>query len=114
MGKGEQNKLYAVEIETTRGRRERVWPEGGSELVDVETAEGRFGRRIEDIMRGQPVEGRAASDIAAVHLVAVTVEILEGKAPEGERKQTSKQTSRDVETRRRAWGWKSEPQKRAA
>ncbi len=114
MAKSEQNKLYAVEIETTRGRRERVWPEGGSELVDVETAEDRFGRVQDDLEIGEPIEGRAASDIAAVHLVAVTVEILEEKAPEGERKQTSKQTSRDVETRRRAWGWKSEPQKRAA
>jgi hypothetical protein len=72
MAKKSTSELFGIEIETTRGTRERVWPEGGSELeasrVIVETW---FHLYCGNIERGERVEDRAANGIRAVHLVRV-------------------------------------------
>ena len=104
-------KLYAVEL-SIRGRflRERVWP-GDDELVDIETAEQRFGSVLKELERGGNVDDVEAKSVTAAHLVCV--EFTGGE----EGQPLTEAGRRDVETRRKAWGWKSgsqQAQRRAA
>lgn len=74
--------MYTVEVETIRGKRERVWPEGESEatISDVE-ARDRIAAFVESGRVSGNVEGIAASYIRGFHLVTLTFEgVTEVKA----------------------------------
>jgi hypothetical protein len=107
---GEKSELYRVEAETTHRRRDILWPDGESELVDFTTAVGRLATYTRAVDGGLLIEGRKASSVVALHLVEVSFDVVDGK-PIGEPK------TKAVETRRRRWGWADRPlaqQKRAA
>lgn len=77
-----QTTMYTVEVETIRGKRERVWPDGESEAMisDVE-ARDRIAAMVETGRASGNVEGIATSYIRGFHLVALTFEgVTEVKA----------------------------------
>lgn len=74
--------MYTVEVETIKGKRERVWPEHESEAMisDVE-ARDRIAKFVEIGRASGNVEGIAASYIRGFHLVALIFEgVTEVKA----------------------------------
>jgi hypothetical protein len=67
--------MYTVEVETIRGKRERVWPEGGSEATLSEReARERITLFAEAGRVSGDVEGIASSYIRGFHLVELTFE----------------------------------------
>lgn len=99
MGNAITTNLYTIEIEMMRGNIpcERVFPDGESECVDVETAEKRLATYTDLLRMGMPIEGRGASNIVTIHLMAVE---FQGEAETGKRA---------VETRRKHWNWTGAP-----
>lgn len=77
-----QTVMYTVEVETIKGKRERVWPEHESEAMnsDVE-ARDRIAAFVETGRASGNVEGIDSRYIRGFHLVALTFEgVTEVKA----------------------------------
>lgn len=70
-----QTTMYTVEVETIRGKRERVWPEGASEAtLSEQEARDRIALLVGMGRTNGNVEGIAASYIRGFHLVRLTFE----------------------------------------
>lgn len=86
--------LFAVEIETVRGTRKRIYPEGAKPIMSESEARPWFLACLSSLKGGQPVEKCSARFTDSIYLVNVDAH--------------GKRVS-DAETRRKHWGWKSEP-----
>jgi hypothetical protein len=65
--------MYTVEVETIRGKRERVWPEGESEAtLSEQEGRDRLAMFVKTGRDSGEVEGIAAAYIRGFHLVALT------------------------------------------
>jgi hypothetical protein len=70
-----QTTMYTVEVETIKGKRERVWPEGGSEATLSEReARDRIATFVDMGRINGNVEGISARCIRGFHLVCLTFE----------------------------------------